>query len=218
MITGMHPWEYDFDVVSGDPEEIATMVISARKKQVKKPSFYNDGCDPYLDYVALRALSGEMEARYKTAGEFLSALNDRGKQKTIPKEVTSDADLALPSANSEPCSITFKVKNKGKGFDSIAGMNELKETLYQDIILPLNDKELYEQYRVSIPNGMLLYGPLGAVRHLLHKSFPKRLVITTLSSNPLTLRASMFTALRKRLASCLQKQRQKHRQLFSSMK
>lgn len=37
----------------------------------------------------------------------------------------------------------------------------LKETLYQDIIRPLSEPELYKEYGVSPPNGMLLYGPPG---------------------------------------------------------
>ena len=40
-------------------------------------------------------------------------------------------------------------------------MHELKETLYQDIIRPLSEPELYKEYGVSPPNGMLLYGPPG---------------------------------------------------------
>ena len=67
------------------------------------------------------------------------------------------------------------MKEKGKGFDLIAGMNELKDTLYQDIILPLNDKELYEQYKVSIPNGMLLYGPPGCGKTFIAQKFAEEI-------------------------------------------
>ena len=43
----------------------------------------------------------------------------------------------------------------GKGF-SIAGMQELKDTLKLDVIDALNDKERYKEYGLSIPNGILL--------------------------------------------------------------
>lgn len=175
MITGLHPWEYDFDAVSDDPEEIATMVISARKKEVKKPSFYNDGSDPYLDHVTLRALSRDIESRYKTADEFLLALNDRNKEESKSQDSRTATGLDAASDLSGPAATTFKVKTKGKGFDSIAGMSELKETLYQDIILPLNDKALYEQYKVSIPNGMLLYGPPGCGKTFIAQKFAEEI-------------------------------------------
>ena len=67
------------------------------------------------------------------------------------------------------------VRSKGQGFDEIAGMNELKETLYYDVILPLNDKERYEKYKVEIPNGMLLYGPPGCGKTFIAQKFAKEI-------------------------------------------
>jgi len=47
------------------------------------------------------------------------------------------------------------------GLASVAGMAELKKRLTEDIIRPLAEPELYVKYRVSIPNGILFYGPPG---------------------------------------------------------
>ncbi len=175
MITGMHPWEYDFDGTNDDIEKITTMVITARRKEIQKPSLHNDTCTPYLDYVILKALSKDIEERYKTADEFLTALNDTGKEEIKPTEESIIVKGKPAEKKLEVRSATFKVKEKGKGFDLIAGMNELKDTLYQDIILPLNDKELYEQYKVSIPNGMLLYGPPGCGKTFIAQKFAEEI-------------------------------------------
>jgi transitional endoplasmic reticulum ATPase len=43
----------------------------------------------------------------------------------------------------------------------VAGMRELKAILERDVILPLAQPEIYRQYRVTLPNGILLYGPPG---------------------------------------------------------
>lgn len=48
-----------------------------------------------------------------------------------------------------------------KGFDSVAGMSELKHILLNDVIKPLLNPEKYEKFKLSVPNGILLYGPPG---------------------------------------------------------
>lgn len=51
--------------------------------------------------------------------------------------------------------------NNLKGLDAIAGMAELKGILVRDIIHPLKNKELYRKYKITIPNGVLFFGPPG---------------------------------------------------------
>lgn len=46
-------------------------------------------------------------------------------------------------------------------WDGVAGMRELKAIFERDIILPLREPEIYKLYKVSLPNGVLLYGPPG---------------------------------------------------------
>ena len=47
------------------------------------------------------------------------------------------------------------------GFDAVAGMQDLKAQLIQDVIYPITQKEKFEKFKISIPNGILLYGPPG---------------------------------------------------------
>lgn len=54
-----------------------------------------------------------------------------------------------------------KSSNKEYGFNSIAGMDELKEIIQTDVIDALNNREKYKEYGLDIPNGLLLYGPPG---------------------------------------------------------
>jgi transitional endoplasmic reticulum ATPase len=48
-----------------------------------------------------------------------------------------------------------------KGFDAVAGMGDLKRLLLDDVIRPLLEPEKYEKFKLSVPNGILLYGPPG---------------------------------------------------------
>lgn len=50
---------------------------------------------------------------------------------------------------------------KGNGFDDVAGMDELKDLLRKKVLFILTNRELAEKYRLTPPNGMLLYGPPG---------------------------------------------------------
>lgn len=48
-----------------------------------------------------------------------------------------------------------------KGFECVAGMQELKNLLTTDVINPLRNPEKFKKFKVSIPNGLILYGPPG---------------------------------------------------------
>lgn len=48
-----------------------------------------------------------------------------------------------------------------KGFECVAGMQELKNLLIADVINPLRNPENFKKFNVSIPNGIILYGPPG---------------------------------------------------------
>ena len=156
LITSRSPWKYELTNKTTDPDEIETIIAKARKSSLKKPSYYNEDCTPELDRVVMKALELNLENRYKNAVEFyddfesvISAkptINDRKSKKGVKVDKKKKSNIT---------------KVAGKGFDEIAGMVELKEILYNDIILPLQEKELYEKYRVSAPNGILLFGPPG---------------------------------------------------------
>jgi transitional endoplasmic reticulum ATPase len=155
-VTGIHPWQYEIEWADTDPEEIVTEISRARKQAPRTASFHLETEDQALDDILLCAVSRDLEKRYRNAGEFLSALKGwRDGLTDMSKRLREPADQGqLPTKG-------YVAKKHGKGFDQIAGMHELKETLYQDIIRPLSDPALYNEYGVTPPNGILLYGPPG---------------------------------------------------------
>jgi len=87
-------------------------------------------------------------AEFKTAKEFIQALNG---------EIEINNQISKPVEEKSK----KKAEKKGQGFSAIAGMQELKDTIKLDVIDALNEKERYAEYGLTIPNGMLLYGPPG---------------------------------------------------------
>lgn len=59
----------------------------------------------------------------------------------------------------------------GNGFKDIAGMDDLKEMLFQKVIFILKDKEKAAKYKILPPNGMLFYGPPGCGKSFLAEKF-----------------------------------------------
>jgi AAA+ superfamily predicted ATPase len=58
-----------------------------------------------------------------------------------------------------------------RGLDAVAGMSALKKLLNEEVIEPLKHVEKYRRYKLTIPNGILMYGPPGCgktfiARHL----------------------------------------------------
>lgn len=86
MLTGVHPWEYEFDNYQlDDTDDVAKMVNSGRKNICKKPSLFNDDIDKQLENIVLKSLEKNMENRYRTAGEFLKDLENVRNANTLPE-------------------------------------------------------------------------------------------------------------------------------------
>lgn len=62
-----------------------------------------------------------------------------------------------------------------RGLDCVAGMRDLKNLLIRDIIHPLLNPEKYEKFKLSIPNGLLLYGPPGCGKTFIVKKLAEEL-------------------------------------------
>jgi transitional endoplasmic reticulum ATPase len=46
-------------------------------------------------------------------------------------------------------------------WETVAGMHQVKTIFEQDIIMLFKERELYQQFRIPMPNGMIMYGPPG---------------------------------------------------------
>lgn len=58
----------------------------------------------------------------------------------------------------------------GEGFDRIAGLEEAKELMYRNLILPAKHPELFDRFELETCSGVLLYGPPGTGKTMLARA------------------------------------------------
>ena len=145
LLNGLPPYFTeisDYRAGNTDIEEI----ISAERE---KPLHFDEEIDEQTRAIIQKALQPFPENRFQSAEEFIAVLS--GEKELL-------LETSIPTTNKK---VILNEKKKGKGFEAIAGMQALKELVQLDIIDALNDKERYAEYELTIPNGMLLYGPPG---------------------------------------------------------
>ena len=77
MLTGVFPWEYDFEDLSGaSRDRVANVIGKGQKNRPLGPSKVAEYCPVAADEVVLKAIATDLENRYRDAGEFLSAVLD----------------------------------------------------------------------------------------------------------------------------------------------
>lgn len=145
LVEGVPPWYIEIPDYKFSDAKFRKAILEKRKDKL---TFNSLNLDDYKDdpviAVIQKALSIDVDDRFKNVEEMELAL--RGKIK-IHTNQAIEAKKPL------------KKPKQGQGFSAIAGMQELKDRLYNDVIDLLNDEEGAEKYGITIPNGMLLYGP-----------------------------------------------------------
>lgn len=184
MITGFYPWNYDFLNVQEDYDEMSSMVLSARKKKKTKPSDFCADLPTRIERVIDKALDEDFTVRYRNAHEFLEDLKGNSTLYAQKKSKPDDGKSI------EQGTIPLRKKRSSGGLCDIIGMTKLKETIEMDILGPLEDKAAYEQYGITAPNGMLLYGPPGCGKTFISKKLADEVESTFIEVKPSDLSSS----------------------------
>ena len=168
MLTGHAPWHVEMDAELTRPERIK------RVKEARKQELDLTDVDKSIHAFIKRALVANYDDRYGSAKQMLRALEDPENEET-PKSGSARTRSDRRSDREEPADETSADvevrRGSGKGFEDIAGMQELKDMLRTRVIFILKDKEMAEKYRLTPPNGMLLYGPPGCGKSFFAEKF-----------------------------------------------
>ena len=174
MLTGKAPWVMEF------PEGVkrsrkATLLKDFRKEN---PLNLDDiEASERTKVVLAKGLAVAYGDRYRNISQLLTDLDGeaepkRPEPKTPSGGQTETGQGGQSSREDSPNQIDIEIKKgNGNGFRDIAGMEELKTYLTQRVIFVIKDRERAEKYRITPPNGMLLYGPPGCGKTFVAEKF-----------------------------------------------
>jgi transitional endoplasmic reticulum ATPase len=191
----MPPWFKDISKFKADRTKAEDLIIEERKKSITFPKVSEDivDFDDSVLKVLKKALQNDPENRFQSANEFTQALNGEIE--------IEDVDTVQKVKSDDKIEKKIKTqKAKGKGFDAIAGMKELKAQLQLDVIDALHKPEEYAKYGVTIPNGMLLYGPPGCGKTFFAKHFAEEVGFNFMLATPSTLKSRFINATQENIA------------------
>ena len=195
LLFGMPPWFKDISKFKADRTKAEDVIIEERKKPISFPKVSEDivDFDETILKVLKKSLQQDPENRFQSANEFIQALNGEIEIEDV------DTVQKVKSDDKDDKKIKTQ-KAKGKGFDAIAGMKELKAQLQLDVIDALHKPEEYAKYGVTIPNGMLLYGPPGCGKTFFAKHFAEEVGFNFMLATPSTLKSRFINATQENIA------------------
>ena len=109
----------------------------------------------------------ELAANLATAAERLEndkplvERNDDSSGATTTTAAADNSPTAERGSEDGTAPETFLENPPAMDFGDVGGMTDLKETLKDQVIDPLQRPELYEEYDLGVVNGVLLHGPPG---------------------------------------------------------
>jgi transitional endoplasmic reticulum ATPase len=148
MMTGVLPWYENEFIDIQNKKSIETHL----NNRINKLHFSNK-FDSHLKAVIEKTLHSDSDERFRTIGDLSKFLK---------------REKLLLSQQEKPKTVRTK---SGNGFSDIAGMEDLKNQLNKQVLDVLKRPDHYKKYGVTIPNGMLLYGPPGCGKSFISEKF-----------------------------------------------
>ena len=152
--------EYRHEAGECEPPFDALCNLCAEQEMGPMPIYaqrWVDRPDITAEELIARAREGESESRsgimrdVPSDGQAISAaVDEKRKSETVPAAV-----IATPAE---------------RGLAKVAGMDDLKALLQDEVVSALREPEDLQAYGLTIPNGILLFGPPGCGKTLLAKA------------------------------------------------
>lgn len=177
LLVGHAPWDGGADSTNSRRQKKVMLRLQRQMSPLDLSSV-----PAVLRPIVQKGLALNPTERYATIADMLQDLEPIDdaqlvESESLQEEQTStvpDRDLKLtPSFSSFEDSATQFVfhKGSGDGFKDIAGMDDIKAMLNDDVLFVLRNREQAQRYRLDTLNGILLYGPPGCGKTYLAEKF-----------------------------------------------
>ena len=193
LLYGELPWFLDVSRKHG--QDVIDSILAERDKELELTKEDKYELDDQLLNVIAKSLSYDSEDRFQSADEFIKAIDGEVK---IERQSTKRKILSQQQSDKTP--VSSAIKKKGEGFAAVAGMEDLKQQMREEVIEPLHNPEEYHRYGVTIPNGMLLYGPPGCGKTFFAKHFAEEVGFNFMCITPATLKSRYVNATQENIA------------------
>lgn len=184
LLYGQLPWSLK------DKTNLEECLEVERGKPLKVLSLSNISVPNGMIEAIAKSLSVNPDNRFESADEMSKALKGEVK-----------INIPLNGASSKPRKSTTEKEKTGNGFADIAGMRELKTQLQRDVIDLLLDPEKYKGYGLTLPNGMLLYGPPGCGKTFFAKKLAEEVGFNFMIRTPSDLKSRYVNATQENIAA-----------------
>lgn len=202
LLYGELPWFLDVSTKRG--QDVIDSILAERDKELELTKKDKYELDDQLLNVIAKSLSYDSEDRFQSADEFIKAIDGE-----VKIERQSTKRKILSQQQSGDTSVSSAIKKKGEGFAAVAGMEELKQLMREEVIEPLHNPEEYHRYGVTIPNGMLLYGPPGCGKTFFAKHFAEEVGFNFMFITPATLKNRYVNATQENIAKMFKEAEEK---------
>lgn len=202
LLYGELPWFLDVSTKRG--QDVIDPILAERDKELELTKEDKYELDDQLLNVIAKSLSYDSEDRFQSADEFIKAIDGE-----VKIERQSTKRKILSQQRSDNTSVSSVIKKKGEGFAAVAGMEELKQIMREEVIEPLHNPEEYHRYGVTIPNGMLLYGPPGCGKTFFAKHFAEEVGFNFMFITPATLKSRYVNATQENIAKMFKEAEEK---------
>lgn len=122
--------------------------------------------------ILARMLAQDYEERYGSVEEVMEVLaHGLSKEENGIEEKLGGVSLVGKTIGKESSAATEIEQKSGNGFADVAGLENVKTLLADEVMYVLKNPKKARQYRLKAPNGMLFYGPPGCGKTYVAEKF-----------------------------------------------
>lgn len=172
LLFGIEPWRTPDMEVSSVSELREVRRIPVDEICDRNP---NRQLEDHQKLILARMLAQDYEDRYASVEEVMEVLAVGDSKKGIFDSRVAEKYGGLPLVEKtigEESSVAAENDQKaGNGFADVAGLENVKTLLTDEVMFVLKNPEKAKQYRLKAPNGMLFYGPPGCGKTYVAEKF-----------------------------------------------